>query len=178
MRRFKGLGLGKGYRNLQYLDPKIHSDAAKGRRQPQKFSYLTTYCYKGTYGRKLLNPELLIEALKLQKLKNLQVSQHSVKFELMGKSACYKSKYNRTVGNIANWGHSLKDNRVFIDKDVPEPYKKQLIVHEAVEQFVSEKFGLKYKEAHDIAEHFERKYAESQGIDWQKSQDAIFKTKL
>jgi hypothetical protein len=178
MRRFKGLGLGKGYRNLQYLDPKVHSDAAKGRSQPQKLSYLTTYCYKGTYGRKLLNPELLIEALKQQKLKNLIVTPRSIKFELMGKSVSYKAKYNRTVGNIANWGHSKTDNRLFIDEDVPDRYKPQLLVHEGVEQFVSEKFGLKYPEAHAIAEHFEQKYAKANNINWQDSQNAIFKTKL
>ena len=35
-RKGLGRGLGKGYKNLIPKDPKVHSDSAKGRKQPQK----------------------------------------------------------------------------------------------------------------------------------------------
>jgi len=35
-RKGLGKGKGKGYKNLQGRDPKIHSDSARGRKQPQK----------------------------------------------------------------------------------------------------------------------------------------------
>jgi len=39
-RKGMGAGKGKGYKNLQGRDPKIHSDSSKGRKQPQKMPNL------------------------------------------------------------------------------------------------------------------------------------------
>jgi len=39
VRQGMGKGMGKGYKNLQGRDPKIHSDSARGRKQPQKISH-------------------------------------------------------------------------------------------------------------------------------------------
>ena len=38
MRKGMGRGRGKGYKNIQGGDPKVHSQSAKGRKQPQKLS--------------------------------------------------------------------------------------------------------------------------------------------
>lgn len=35
-RRGLGKGRGKGYKNINFADPKIHADSAKGKKQPQK----------------------------------------------------------------------------------------------------------------------------------------------
>lgn len=176
----KGLGLhrGKGYRNLICTDPRIHSQSRRGIRQRQKLPLLTTSIYNGTYGRKLLHPELIIESLKRAKIEDVRYSNGRIKLKFNGQPISNTIKENPTVRNIANWGHSFTDNRVFIDKDAPSRYKPQLALHEAIEQHISEKHGLKYPEAHQIAEHFEQQYAESKGIDWDSSQKAIFKTKL
>jgi hypothetical protein len=162
-----GKGKGSGYYNLLSRDKVIHAQSAKGIRQPQ---------YVGTYGRVIRNPRRLVEELKNADIRNIKVKGGRVSMIFNGKPVSNPIKLNNKVGNIANWGHSLTDNKVFIDKDAP--YKKQLAVHEAVEQHVGEKYGLKYAESHEVAEHWERKFADSQGIDWQKSQQAIFKTKI
>jgi len=39
VRKGLGKGRGKGYKNLQGRDPKIHSDSSKGRKQPQKIQH-------------------------------------------------------------------------------------------------------------------------------------------
>jgi hypothetical protein len=143
-----------------------------------KEALLTTNIYKGTYGRKILHPELVIESLMLAKITDVHATKDRIKLKFNGQPINCAIKENPTVKNIANWGHSFIDNKVYLDKDAPSRYKPQLALHEAIEQHVSEKHGLKYREAHQIAEHFERKYAESQGIDWEASQNAIFATKL
>jgi hypothetical protein len=38
VRKGMGKGKGKGYKNIIGKDPRVHSDSAKGRKQPQKFS--------------------------------------------------------------------------------------------------------------------------------------------
>ena len=40
VRKGLGAGRGKGYKNIQGRDPKIHSDSARGRKQPQKLPYI------------------------------------------------------------------------------------------------------------------------------------------
>jgi hypothetical protein len=167
-RKKLGLSLGKGYRNLiPNYDSRIHANSARGIKLPQ--------AYKGTYNRILRNPEMLIKQLKAKRISDVKFHNGVVSLKFDGQTITNDIKLNKKVDNIANWGHSLKDQRVFIDKDAP--YKPQLAVHEAIEQYVSEKYGLKYQEAHNIAEHFEKKYADSQSIDWDKSQKAILKTK-
>jgi len=39
-RKGLGKGKGKGYKNLQGRDPKVHSDSARGRKQPQKINII------------------------------------------------------------------------------------------------------------------------------------------
>jgi len=41
MRKGLGKGKGKGYKNIQGRDPKIHSDSARGRKQPQRMPNLS-----------------------------------------------------------------------------------------------------------------------------------------
>jgi hypothetical protein len=167
-RKKLGLSLGKGYRNLiPHYDSRVHANSARGIKLPQP--------YKGTYNRIIHNHELLMKRLKAKRISDVKFNNGDVSLKFDGHIIKSKIKLNPKVDNIANWGHSLKDQRVFIDKDAP--YKKQLAVHEAIEQYISEKYGLKYAEAHALAEHFERKYADSQGIDWEKSQKAILNTK-
>jgi hypothetical protein len=172
MRKGLGLNRGRGYFNILMADSRVHSLSAKGISQPQQLAY------SGTYSRKIINPEMGIEELKALPLGNVYYDRKRVAFMFGDKHINYKIKFNRKVGNIANWGHSLRDNRLFIDNDVPEKYKPQLAVHEAIEQYVSENYGFRYPEAHNIAEHFERKYADSHNIDWETSQKAIFNTKI
>lgn len=169
----KGLGktFGQGYKNLIPTDSRVHALSRLGIKLPQKQSQL----YKGTYNRKLKDVHNLIADLKKKTISDVIVKGGYVSLRFDGQKIKNKIKLNKSVGNIANWGHSLKDQRVFIDKDAP--YKKQLAVHEAIEQYISEKYGLKYQEAHDIAEHFERKYADMNNIKWDKSQTAILNTK-
>ena len=171
MRKGLGIGRGKGYRNILIHDSPIHAQSRMGISQPQK-----TPIYKGTYGRKLANPQELVNNLKAMQLGDVHYTGKKIIFNFDGKRISNKVKFNGRVGNIANWGHSLKDNRVFIDKDAP--YPAQLALHEAIEQYASENYGLRYPEAHDIATHFEKVYADRQGIDWDKSQKAIYNTKI
>jgi hypothetical protein len=171
MRKGLGISQGRGYFNILMTDSRVHSQSAQGIPQPQRL-------YSGTYKRSIVNPQVGIKQIKSLPLGKVYYDGKRVAFMFGGKHINYKIKCNPRVGNIANWGHSLKDNRVFIDRDVPKKYKPQLAVHEAVEQYVSENFGFRYPEAHDIAEHFERKYTDAHGIDWETSQKAIFKTEI
>ena len=44
-RKGLGKGKGKGYKNIQGRDPKIHSDSARGRKQPQRIINLKRVAY-------------------------------------------------------------------------------------------------------------------------------------
>jgi hypothetical protein len=167
MRKGQGTGQGMGYKNLLIFDSMIHAQSRQGIKQPQ---------YKGTYLRKIHNPDDLIATLKEKPLSNIYITKKHISFSIGSDRISNPIKYNTKVGNIANWGHSLPNKTIYIDKDAP--YWKQLAVHEAVEQYVSEKYGLKYKEAHDIATLFEQKYAKMHNINWEKSQSEIFNTKI
>jgi hypothetical protein len=39
VRKGMGKGKGRGYKNLMGKDPRVHSDSAKGRKQPQKLTF-------------------------------------------------------------------------------------------------------------------------------------------
>jgi hypothetical protein len=181
MRKGRGIGQGKGYKNIiPTYDSHRHSLNAQGYKMPQRLGFLFAEHkgYQGTYGRQIHNVKRIIGNLKKAKLSDVTFTGKHIKLFLNGKEISYSVKYNKTVKNIGNWGHSLSDNRIFLDKDIPQRYKPQLAVHEAIEQYVSEKHGLKYPEAHEIAEHFEKQYAKSHGISWVQSEKAILNTKI
>jgi hypothetical protein len=82
-------------------------------------------------------------------------------------------------------GYSKDGKIIFIDKDMPESFKskagkviktdKYLILHEAIEITLIERFGEIYQLAHQIALRVERDAVESAGISWKEYNDFMMK---
>jgi hypothetical protein len=174
-RKYRDLGRGKGYRNIIISDSKVLRNNRLGIKSPQRLPLRSLYC--GTYGRKIADVDKVISKLKKGSLTEYRFTGNHVSFKFDGQRISNDIVYKKHEGNLGNWGHRLDDNRVFIDKDIPKRYLPQMAVHESVEQFASEKFGLKYAEAHALANYWEKKYADKHGIDWETSQKAILTTK-
>ena len=79
--------------------------------------------------------------------------------------------------HVAEW--SRKRREIFIDKDFGEGEKEKsfraLCIHEVIERFLSEKFGLKLdEEAHIVATQKEKEYLKSLKGNWRSHELKVF----
>lgn len=79
--------------------------------------------------------------------------------------------------HVAEWSRRRKE--IFIDKNFSEEEReksfKALCVHEVIEKFLVEKFGLKLdKEAHSIATQKEKEYLKKIGGNWRNHELEVF----
>jgi glycosylphosphatidylinositol transamidase (GPIT) subunit GPI8 len=75
---------------------------------------------------------------------------------------------------VASW--SRTDRVVYIDDDVPVKYHKYLAIHETVEKYLNEKYGLDpNSDAHIIAEKVEKQYFLKMHTmtEWQQYSDIV-----
>jgi hypothetical protein len=63
---------------------------------------------------------------------------------------------NKQASHELNFHPSPADNEIFIDEKLKGRKKRQVIVHEKIEMYNMQK-GMKYKQAHAIAEKMDKK---------------------
>jgi hypothetical protein len=117
----------------------------------------------------------LVRILKREKIKNIQFGEDWVSLEYDDERIKYKvaiKKHERFVGSWAK----TKD-KVYIDDDLKgKADVKAVALHEAVEKFVAQKYGLSDDfEAHDIANAKEREYLERVDGTWMEHQIKVNK---
>ena len=79
--------------------------------------------------------------------------------------------------HVAEWSRKRKE--IFIDKDFSERERKKsfqaLCVHEIIEKYLVEKFGLKLDgEAHIVATQKEKEYLKRIGVNWRSHELEVF----
>ena len=80
----------------------------------------------------------------------------------------------KRVDHVGEW--SRRRREVFIDNAIPGKKDfRSLCVHELIEKFLCEKFGLNLDdEAHVVATQKGKEYIESVGGNWRSHQDIVF----
>ena len=63
---------------------------------------------------------------------------------------------NHEAGRELNIKNTPDKNTIFVDKSLKGERLKKVVAHEKVESFLMREKGLKYKDAHRIANRFER----------------------
>ncbi len=126
--------------------------------------------------------------------KNLNLHKEFIKILL--KSPIKNVKFSKSRASLMFFGHRISDKivvkiekhvaewsrrrkEIFIDrrfdkKDEKKSFKA-LCVHELIEKFLAEKFGLNVdKEAHVVATIKEKEYLESINGNWKSHQDTVY----
>ncbi len=79
--------------------------------------------------------------------------------------------------HVAEWSRKRKE--IFVDKKITEEHRKKsfkaLCVHEVIERFLVEKFGLRLdEEAHAVATQKEKEYLKSIGGNWRSHELIVY----
>ena len=111
----------------------------------------------------------LLGRLEEEPVKKVRFSRDWVFIEYDGKvivNHIIVDKHERCVGR---WDMIL--NVVYVDDDLKGLDMEAVVVHEAIEKYVSQKYNLDpYEEAHEIATAKEREYLEKHKGDWKSHQ--------
>ena len=107
---------------------------------------------------------------------NIKFSKERVSLSFFGHRISDKIIIKRE-NHVAEW--SRKRREIFIDKNFGEKEKEKsfraLCIHELIERFLYEKFGLKLnEEAHIIATQKEKEYLESVNGNWRSHELKVF----
>lgn len=122
-----------------------------------------------------------VEILLKTPLKNVKFSNDKrISAEFFGEKFSYRVVVKREP-DIADWSRKRKE--IYIDRQIATKDRflhtdsfKALCVHEAVEKFVVEKFGLKVdEEAHIVATKKERQYLKKIGGSWRSHQALVYR---
>ena len=117
-----------------------------------------------------------IEVLSKFPVREVKFSGNKVSLSFLGHRIS-DNVVTKREEHVADW--SRRRNEVFIDKkiDIRDRRKsfKALCVHELIEKFLVEKFGLKVdKEAHVIATKKEKEYLKSIGGNWRSHELIVY----
>ncbi len=75
--------------------------------------------------------------------------------------------------HVAEWSRRRKE--IFVDKNMANKSMKALCVHETIEKFLVDKFGLELdSEAHIVATQKEREYLNMIGGNWRSHELAVY----
>ena len=107
---------------------------------------------------------------------NIKFSEDRVSLSFFGYRISDKITVKRE-NHVAEW--SRKRREIFIDKNFGEREKEKsfraLCIHELIERFLYEKFGLKLnEEAHIVATQKEKEYLESVKGNWRSHELKVF----
>lgn len=115
-------------------------------------------------------------------LKHVKFSNRNrrISLDFFGEKFSYRIVVKRER-DIADWSRRRKE--IYIDKQIAEKDRffhtdsfKALCVHEAVEKFLVEKFGLKVdEEAHVVATKKERQFLKKIGGSWRSHQMLVYR---
>jgi hypothetical protein len=120
--------------------------------------------------------KVLMKVFMESPVTNIKFSRDRISFNFFG----YRISDRITVKkqpHVGEWSRRVR--KIVIDKNFNEKGKmkefKSLCLHEAVERFLVEKFGLNTdNEAHPVAKKKEREYLESIGGNWKSHELKVF----
>jgi len=117
----------------------------------------------------------LIKSLMREKVKNVRVKNGWVSLEYDGEKIKYKIITKKHEWFVGSWARTK--NKIYVDDDLKGKKDRDAVaVHEAVEKFVAQKYGLEEdREAHIVATEKEREFLEKIGGDWRKHQMKVAK---
>ena len=125
--------------------------------------------HRGTFTR------YLVKILKREKVKNIQFGKDWVSFEYDGEKIKNKIIIKKHESYVGSWAKT-KD-KVYIDDDIKGKIDvKAVALHESIEKFASQKYGLRYDvEAHDLADAKEKEFLERVDGTWVEHQRKVDK---
>ena len=117
----------------------------------------------------------LIKSLIREKVKNVEIKNGWISLEYDREKIKYRIVTKKHEYYVGSWAKTR--NKVYIDNDLKGKKDRDAVaVHEAVEKFVSQKYGLdEDTDAHKIATEKEREYLKKIGGDWRSHQMKVTK---
>lgn len=125
---------------------------------------------------KALEKKKLLQKLLDSPVSNVRFSKQRVSLDFLGRRISDRIVVKREK-HVAEWSRRRK--QVFIDREISgfdrEKSFRALCVHEVVEKFVAEKFGLTVdNEAHAVATRKEREFLEKCGGNWRSHELIVY----
>ena len=117
----------------------------------------------------------LLKSLMREKVKNVKIKGDWVSLEYDGEKIKNRIVTKKHEYYVGSWSKSK--NEIFLDNDLKGKKDRDAVaVHETVEKFVSQKYGLAEDiDAHIVATEKEREYFEKIGGDWRSHQMKVTK---
>jgi len=117
----------------------------------------------------------LIKSLLRERVKNVKIKKDWISLEYDGEKIKNKIVIKKHEYYVGSWAKT-KDV-IFIDNDLKGKKNKDAVaVHETIEKFVSQKYGLdEDTDAHKVATQKEREYFEKIGGNWRSHQMKVTK---
>lgn len=117
-----------------------------------------------------------IRILSKSPVKDVKFSRNAISLTFFNHKISDKIKI-KLENHVAEWSRRRKE--IFIDKDIAlfdrKKSFKALCVHELIEKFLVEKFGLNLdKEAHLVATKKEKEYLESIRGNWRSHEEIVY----
>ena len=132
--------------------------------------------YKSKSPLSLIARQALINKYKQKNVSKVNITKKRIRLQYDNHNLSYPIKKIKHLETIGNWAHKLSDNTVKIDSDVSKRNINPLLVHEAVEQYITKKKNLPLPDSHKLATQVEKRYAKRKGINWKNYQSAIWRT--
>lgn len=112
----------------------------------------------------------LIKSLMREKVKNVKIKKDTISLEYDGEKITFKIVTKKHEYYVGSWAKTR--DKIYIDNDLKGKKDRDAVaVHEAVEKFISQKYGLpEDTDAHIVATEKEREYLEKIGGDWRSHQ--------
>jgi len=116
----------------------------------------------------------LIKSLLREKVKNVVIKKDRVSLEYDGEKIKNKIVTRKHEVHVGSWAKTI--GKVFVDDDLKGKNRDSVALHEAIEKFVAQKYGLdEDTDAHMIAEEKEREYFEKTNGKWRSHQMKVTK---
>jgi hypothetical protein len=117
----------------------------------------------------------LVGILKREKVKNVKFGKDWISLEYDGEKIKDKVVIKKHEGYVGTWAKT--NDKVYIDDDLKGKIDvKAVALHEAIEKFISQKYGLRDdREAHGLANFKEKEFLERVDGTWMKHQRKVDK---
>jgi hypothetical protein len=100
--------------------------------------------------------EALAQELAEEPVRNVSYTPKSISLTFNGETITNKIKVVKHESWVGSW--SRKKAEIYIDDDLPEEWRETIAVHETVEKYLRERYGLdENAEGHEAAEEVERR---------------------
>ena len=122
----------------------------------------------------------LIARLSHEPIRHVHMGAHEIDFDYDGEHIEDRVVVRPCVPMVGNW--SRTSNTVFIDRKVPQKERTAVAVHEAVEKYAAQAYGLDpFFDAHVVATGPEMRVAHSIGLNaanYDMEMEGIFRANL